>query len=671
MNGKLLLIGVVSLPLLFLSGCTDDAALMQKVEAGKAAVVSIQVGPQGSSQIQSRAIDDGVISDMHILIYDSGGRLVSHGYAQSSSITMNTVSGSGYTIYAIANTGDSSLFGGTTASTVDKLKTLTTAALTSVDDIGSGNDIPMSGSLTDVSISGGTVQSITGLNVARMAAKINLSVTATNGFSITGYAIKNLPKRSYYIARPGTNENSADDLATGDDAPFEALNTSVTTTSSISNLIFYMYENRRGDRLSISGSQGDVTNQQQKAQYAPSNATYVEVYATGGGYKVTYRIYLGADNCRNYNVKRNSQYTCNVTITSAKQVDSRVTKLALPSNSYIVAPSSSIAIPVSRANEDGTTRIADVTKGWTAELLWTDNSAGVSSTGTSNIKSVAADLTAGTINVETGSKSGNAVVVARVNGTIVWSWHLWVTDYDPTATSVSYYNGTKTTVFMDRNLGAMNATVNDIGSYGLLYQWGRKDPFPASLATTGNTAALIYNASGTNLTEGSSGTGVKYVSGGTTSNLANSIKNPLSFYFRTSTPNDWIGNKQNNNLWNSTSGSKTVYDPCPYGWRVPTSGTTNASPWYGSASPYKTGVWVATGWNWTNAAYHLGWYPAQGRRFYNVGTFSYVGGRGYYWTATVSNTNAYYFYFSSNSTQVYPSNADYRAYAFGVRCVKE
>ena len=349
-----------------------------------------------------------------------------------------------------------------------------------------------------------------------------------------------------------------------------------------------MYENRRGDRVSISGSQGDVTNQQQKAQYAPQNATYVEVYAKGSGYTATYRIYLGADNCRNYSVKRNSQYTYNVNITSAKDIDSRVTKIALSSNCYIVAPQSRVCIPVSRANEDGTTRISDVTKGWTAELLWTDNSGGVSAAGTSNIKSVTADLTAGAINVETGSKTGNAVVVAKVGGTIVWSWHIWVTSYDPDASSISYDNGYTTTVFMDRNLGAMNASVGDIGSYGLLYQWGRKDPFPGASAVSSTTAASIYNASGTKLSEGTSGTGVKYVSAGSGPNLANSIKNPLSFYYQTSSRYnyDWIGSTRNDNLWNSTSGGKTVYDPCPAGWRVATSGSSYSSPWYASSYIY-------------------------------------------------------------------------------------
>ena len=33
---------------------------------------------------------------------------------------------------------------------------------------------------------------------------------------------------------------------------------------------------------------------------------------------------------------------------------------------------------------------------------------------------------------------------------------------------------------MDRNLGATSATPGNVGSLGLLYQWGRKDPFLGS-----------------------------------------------------------------------------------------------------------------------------------------------------------------------------------------------
>ena len=80
----------------------------------------------------------------------------------------------------------------------------------------------------------------------------------------------------------------------------------------------------------------------------------------------------------------------------------------------------------------------------------------------------------------TDIKEGNALIGAYdANGLLVWSWHLWVTDYDPAAEAGTVtFNGY---TMMTRNLGALaqsNETTDDIlSSFGLFYQWGRKDPF--------------------------------------------------------------------------------------------------------------------------------------------------------------------------------------------------
>ena len=75
---------------------------------------------------------------------------------------------------------------------------------------------------------------------------------------------------------------------------------------------------------------------------------------------------------------------------------------------------------------------------------------------------------------------GNAVIAAYdADDNILWSWHVWVTESDPTSNAVATSAG----VFMDRNLGAYRnsdgSTNTDeiFESYGLYYQWGRKDPF--------------------------------------------------------------------------------------------------------------------------------------------------------------------------------------------------
>lgn len=75
---------------------------------------------------------------------------------------------------------------------------------------------------------------------------------------------------------------------------------------------------------------------------------------------------------------------------------------------------------------------------------------------------------------------GNAVIGAYdANDELIWSWHVWATDYDPEGENGSVeLNGY---TMMTRNLGALangNATTSEIlASYGLYYQWGRKDPF--------------------------------------------------------------------------------------------------------------------------------------------------------------------------------------------------
>ena len=79
---------------------------------------------------------------------------------------------------------------------------------------------------------------------------------------------------------------------------------------------------------------------------------------------------------------------------------------------------------------------------------------------------------------------GNVLLAAyNENGEVLWSWNIWaVENYDPDATArpAGRY------MIMDRNLGAvagpevMNASADRaVLAVGNYYQWGRKDPFPA------------------------------------------------------------------------------------------------------------------------------------------------------------------------------------------------
>lgn len=173
---------------------------------------------------------------------------------------------------------------------------------------------------------------------------------------------------------------------------------------------------------------------------------------------------------------------------------------------------------------------------------------------------------------------GNAVIAAydgpydgegKPTGNIVWSWHIWVPN-----NNVVSGNVTDATIFgskpiMDRNLGAIVPAPADaaatVESYGLLYQWGRKDPFPGNKGVTTNGAAAV--------------SGVAMTSQDGTLTIDASIKNPTVFA-RSAEGKDWVTPSENDNtLWNTT---KTIYDPCPPGYIVPTR-NTSVHYWSGTA----------------------------------------------------------------------------------------
>ena len=238
---------------------------------------------------------------------------------------------------------------------------------------------------------------------------------------------------------------------------------------------------------------------------------------------------------------------------------------------------------------------------------------------------------------------GNAVIAAKNSkGTILWSWHIWCAEEGWQEQVYANDAG----IMMDRNLGATSATPGDVGALGLLYQWGRKDPFLGSSSIS---------------------TSIEAISTGTWSISSESITHAkaevaqMTFY------------KGNNNYLptGSWQSEKTAYDPCPAGWRVPDGGSD--------------GVWAKAG--FANAKYDstnegilfdsgatlpAAWYPASGYRFSYSGALSSVGHGGFYWSCSPDSSHsntAYSLYFSGGD--VYPSYSSSRAEGCPVRCFKQ
>ena len=94
---------------------------------------------------------------------------------------------------------------------------------------------------------------------------------------------------------------------------------------------------------------------------------------------------------------------------------------------------------------------------------------------------------------------GNALIGGYdESGELLWSWHIWVTNNDPMAAENTVTIGG--TTMMNINLGAeLNSNGSKDGaevykSYGMYYQWGRKDPFigPQNYDFPGNNDDVMY-----------------------------------------------------------------------------------------------------------------------------------------------------------------------------------
>lgn len=151
---------------------------------------------------------------------------------------------------------------------------------------------------------------------------------------------------------------------------------------------------------------------------------------------------------------------------------------------------------------------------------------------------------------------GNVKIGAYKNGKIVWSWHIWITDKPQ---NQGYSNGY---VALDRNLGAVTDDYNTFQPVhsawsGLYYQWGRKDPIFRPTVQENDDWKEVWPR---NVID-------RAVS------VAEAHEKPTA-YFWSSTSNDWTTDTENSDyFWGYISVrddvKKTLYDPCPPGYRVP------------------------------------------------------------------------------------------------------
>ena len=315
--------------------------------------------------------------------------------------------------------------------------------------------------------------------------------------------------------------------------------------------------------------------------------------------------------------------------------------------------------------------------------------------------------------------NGNAIIAVRdASNTILWSWHIWITEEDLTPVEITNHqnvnynilpvnlgwcalgssstycasrevkvrvkqaegsNKTKEITFTQRE---HNVVVSSNGGNCTFYQWGRKDPMLPSNGF-GNVDKKCYPGE-------TQYAFVKDKMG--TSGITEYIKFPHKFNI------NWEMDGQYSNLWSTDNDKtdanddvviKTVYDPSPVGFTLPASNaftgfTTTGENVYNQpdllnvkgnfnkgsyfyTKPDKQGGTIffqATGWRSPGSA-SLGAVSSSGY-YWVAGPYS----KQHYWgTNTYSMRDGNYFYFFSRG--IYPINNHRRAYGFAVRCAAE
>lgn len=279
-------------------------------------------------------------------------------------------------------------------------------------------------------------------------------------------------------------------------------------------------------------------------------------------------------------------------------------------------------------------------------------------------------------------EQGNAVVAVKDNeGKIMWSWHLWFTESDALST-IAFNNASGETQYFTRdNLGfaydiyqrtsyvttrRVRITVSQAGSnriarfqiiqnpymntafHDTKYQFGRKDAF------SGVTTGAPTNKDGM-------------------TTYQDAIQSPGVFYPNSSSPYDWcsttynnswaVGNTSTSNSVSTSAIVKSVYDPCPAGFKMPGS---NAFTGFSLSN----GSWASNGFTFTDDSNGSSvFFPAAGQRRDNlVSVLTW----GYYSTAVPTGMyNAWQlFFYSTYQDVVAPIGQSYRSHARSVRPVQ-
>lgn len=330
-----------------ITGCTPESLTGQSEPVdGKTIEATFTLSPEFVEEIDVRsvdAVDERTITDVWVIQLNEAGTDQLQAPQYLTTLTAGSrdykvsvsLQRSASKVYFIANTHNASAY--TSATTLAAVNAVTRTIATEADLVSASKNIPMAGvwsGTPDLLGIGGQV--LLSRAVAKVNFTLNVNLPGNEQFTLKSVTLKQVPKTLHYYRDAATLDTYPYPATPAMiDYPTATYNKALTNTPE--SLWWYLPENARGT------GQATIQTDKAKADKLPTGqatyCTYIEVTgryeAAGGTYETVYKIYLGANNTNDYNLKRNTVYNVATTIRGIDAADTRINTV---DKSIIVGP---------------------------------------------------------------------------------------------------------------------------------------------------------------------------------------------------------------------------------------------------------------------------------------------------------------------------------------------
>lgn len=272
---------------------------MPPAQCDKEVMLLISVCTEQATTI-TRSTDEDSIEDVNIFLYDTKGLYPEQHIYADNDVVKCELKPSIYEVYAVVNIHQD--MGNMSR---EKLQEYC------IPYSENYKTIPMAGKATiTVQTDIENPEIVVRRCVAKIVCNISIDSAVSSTMALKSMQMMNMPTSTLLFAEEqASTQNTASSL--------------LCMTSSQARFCqqtFYLFENCQGEVVQI------ISQKQKCAEYAPKDATYLRVTATDKGKQLTFDVYLGENNTSNFDVKRNTVQTLNISLKGENDVDARLDK---------------------------------------------------------------------------------------------------------------------------------------------------------------------------------------------------------------------------------------------------------------------------------------------------------------------------------------------------------